>query len=113
MRRVDRRSFLKGIAGAAGAVAGMSLPAVDAFGAILGANERFRIAVCGVNGRGSSHIGGFRGLENVQVPFLVDPDEQVLARRVREHADKIGSAYEIRGETDVRSVLERDDVDAI
>lgn len=113
MQRLDRRSFLKGVAGAAGAASLLSLPAVDAYGAVLGANEQFRLAVCGLNGRGGAHIGGFSGQDNVQLPVLVDPDEKVLARRVREVKDKVSGRYEVEGESDVRKVLERDDIDAI
>ena len=32
---------------------------------VIGANDRMRIAVAGLNGRGKSHIGGFLSQKNV------------------------------------------------
>ena len=64
--RSSRRDFLKSAA-AAGfatfAVGSVTRP-------ILGANDRIRVAVCGVNGRGQSHIGGFSKLDGVEVATL-------------------------------------------
>ena len=96
MSRVKRRDFLKGTLGAAAAV---SLPSIAVEGAILGANERFRMGVCGLNGRGGSHIGGFGGDKRVELAWLVDPDENVLKRRLKGRKNCQGSA-------DVRKALE-------
>ncbi len=75
----NRRDFIKKSAlGTAGiTIGGMGFSA-KSYASILGANDRFRIAVCGLNGRGKSHINGFGGQENVEIVYLVDPDRQLL-----------------------------------
>ena len=113
MRRVNRRTFLKGVAGAAGAAATLNLPVAGLRGAVLGSNERFRMAVCGLNGRGGSHIGGFGGLDNVEIAYLVDPDARVLERRLKDLQEKTSGRYEVRGVADVRRALEDDTIDAV
>ena len=78
MARFNRRSFLKGsmaVAGAAVAIGG-----TKASGAILGANDRFRIAVAGVHSRGNSHIGGYINQKNVEIAYIIDPDSNVRNR---------------------------------
>ena len=76
-----RRSFLKAslAAGTAAVISGTKGRAK-----IIGANDRVRIAVAGLNGRGGSHIGGFMGQKNVEIAYLVDPDSRAVARRIDE-----------------------------
>jgi hypothetical protein len=64
MSKVTRREFLKSstVAGA-----GVLLCGTAASGRIIGANDRLRIAVAGVNGRGGSHISGWLGQPNVEI----------------------------------------------
>ena len=78
MSKTTRRKFLKDslIAGSAFAVCGPK-----AMGRIIGANNRLRIAVAGVNGRGGSHIGGWMGQDNVEVAYLIDPDKNFVFHR--------------------------------
>jgi predicted dehydrogenase len=47
----------------------------------VGANERVRIAVVGINGRGVSHISEFARMPGVEVAYLVDPDSRIFAAR--------------------------------
>ena len=112
MRRVHRRDFLK-VTAAVGAGAVISRPAVAKEGTVLGANERFRVAVCGLNGRGGSHVGGFGGIGGVDVAALVEPDEKVLGRKADDLQKKVGDRYEVAAEVDVRDVLEDKNIDAI
>jgi len=109
MSRVTRRRFLEHSAVAAGATLAIPL----ASGRVLGANDRLRIAVAGVNGRGAAHIGGWLGQKNVEVACLVDPDRKVLGRRVNDVGNKVKGAYTPQGATDIRRVLEDKDIDAI
>ena len=81
MSLTNRRQFLQ-TASAAGA--SFLITGTRASGQINGANNRLRIGVVGVNGRGSSHIGGWLSQENVEVAYLVDPDQKVLARRIND-----------------------------
>ena len=69
-KSLTRRTFIKNSAGAAVALSMPALIPKDAFGA----NDRIRVAVLGVNGRGKSHIKGFQSLDNVEVACLCDPD---------------------------------------
>ncbi|MBN1441143.1 MAG: Gfo/Idh/MocA family oxidoreductase [Planctomycetes bacterium] len=110
MRQMDRRTFLKGVLGAAGAAATINISTARAGSSILGANERFRIAVCGLNGRGGSHIGGFSGISDVEIAYLVDPDMHVLERAVSGFKKKFDG---VKGLMDVRKALEDKTLDAI
>jgi predicted dehydrogenase len=77
-----------------------------ASGNIIGANDRLRIGVAGLNGRGGSHIGGWRGQKNVEIVALIDPDKRVLAGRLK-------SIPGAKGYADVRKALEDKNLDAI
>ena len=76
MANVSRRKFLKNSTAAG---ASLLLTGTRASGKILGANNRLRIAVAGLNGRGQSHLGGWMDQDNVEIAYLIDPDQKVLA----------------------------------
>jgi predicted dehydrogenase len=78
MSRIHRRKFLKVTLGAAGVAATVGISGTRAGERILGANERLRIAVCGVNGQGRGHLRGYQGIDNVEVAWIVDPDRRLL-----------------------------------
>lgn len=106
-----RRSFL----GAASAT--IALPATLR-ARCLGSNDDLRIAVVGVRSRGGAHIGGFRNLKGVRVVALCDVDENILAREVQRFEkgnEKRGwpAGEKVRAYTDIRKLLEADDIDAI
>ena len=106
----SRRRFLA----ASAATGSLLLTAPRASARALGANDRVRIAVIGLNGRGQSHLGGFMGLDNVEIAYVVDPDQQVLDRTLAGLAKKAGDApLTTKGEKDIRKVLEDKNVDAI
>ena len=110
----ERRSFLKkSIFGTAGITIGAMSFSAKSYASIMGANERLRLAVCGVNGRGKSHIGGFTALEDVEIAYLVDPDSRVLAERLQTLKEGGGVHARARTEADVRRVLEDKNIDAI
>lgn len=109
MSRSSRRRFLRTSSAAAGAA--FLLNGTQASGAFLGAADRVRIAVAGVNGRGNSHIGGWLGQENIEIAYLIDPDEKVLERKVKEVADRTGKAP--KGVADVREALDDKNLDAL
>ncbi|MAG93464.1 MAG: dehydrogenase [Planctomycetaceae bacterium] len=110
MSQFTRRRFLQ-TTSAAGA--GLLLTGTRASGKIKGANDRVRIAVCGLNGRGGSHIGGWLGQENVEIAYLVDPDANVLAKRLKYVNDKADGRYTCKGSSDVRHAIEDKSIDAI
>lgn len=110
MSKVTRRTFLK-TSTAAGA--GVLLCGTAATGRVLGANERLRIAVVGVNGRGSSHISGWLEQPNVEIAYLVDPDQNVLARRMAGLQQKLEGKFTCKGVADLREALEDKTLDAV
>ncbi len=112
-RRTDRREFLRTTAVGLAGAATLNLPAIATAGTVLGANERFRMAVCGLNGRGGSHIGGFGKLSGVDLVYLVDPDAKDLDRKLGDLQKKVGDRYKVAGLADVRRALEDKNLDAI
>jgi predicted dehydrogenase len=95
-------------AGTAFAVCG-----IPSTGRVLGANNRLRIAVAGVKGRGGSHIKGWLEQDNVEVAYLIDPDENVLARRLKDLERMTEGNSACRGVADVRDALDDKNLDAI
>jgi predicted dehydrogenase len=99
---IDRRDFLK--TGAA---------AVAAFQAknVLGANDRVRVAVIGLRGRGLNHIQSIHGTPNVELAAICDIDESVIAERLGS-VEKLGMP---KPQTygDVRKLLEDKSIDAV
>ncbi|MCB9891939.1 MAG: Gfo/Idh/MocA family oxidoreductase [Planctomycetes bacterium] len=84
----------------------------------LGSNEDLRIAVVGVRSRGGAHIAGFRNLKGVRVVALCDVDRDILAREVERFENgnpKRGwpAGEKVRAYTDIRKLLEAEDIDAI
>lgn len=110
MSHTNRRQFLQ-TATAAGA--SFLITGTKASGQIKGANDRLRIGVVGVNGRGSSHIGGWLSQENVEVAYLIDPDQNVLARRLKDVQRRVQGQYSPQAITDVREALDDQNLDAI
>ncbi len=104
---ITRRDFMKKSAGlTAAAAAPMILP-----GSAKGANDKIRVAVLGVNGRGRSHIEGFMALENVEVTTLCDPDSQVLEQRAKQFQEKYSKKVKL--EKDLRKVFADKNIDAV
>lgn len=108
--RYTRRSFLKQSL-AAGAVAWIG--GTSASARIIGANDRLRIAVAGCNGRGKSHIGGWLDQPNVEIAYLIDPDQKVLDGALKNLEKKVPGKFTCQGVTDVRKALEDPTLDAI
>src|SRR5215217_1795136 len=104
---VSRRDFIKNSTGAAVA---LSIPYIIPASA-FGANDRVRVAVLGVNGRGQSHISGFNNLSNVEVATLCDPDDNILQKRAKEFEEKTGK--KVKTENDLRKVFEDKSIDAV
>ncbi|MEM7453021.1 MAG: Gfo/Idh/MocA family oxidoreductase [Planctomycetota bacterium] len=106
--RPNRRRFLKASAALG---AGVLISGTRASGNILGANDRVRIAVAGTNGRGGAHIGGWQGQDNVEVIYVIDPEEGALAKGM----NQVNGADEGRcqGVPDFRTALDDATLDAI
>jgi predicted dehydrogenase len=118
----SRRNFLKTAATGAvvAAVSPLAMagekvkkPMVIPAGA-KGANDRLRVAVLGVNGRGKSHIEeimGLAGKANVDVAAICDPDMEVLQERAAEFEKKYGRKVVI--EQDFRKLYDDKTIDAV
>src|SRR5262245_32056638 len=103
---LTRRSLL---AGAIASVATTSFSA-RSYAQIKGANDRLRVAVMGLNGRGMAHVKAFAAASNLQVTHLVDVDSNVLQTRGAEVAQKFAPA---KLERDYRRVLDSKSVDIL
>src|SRR5579859_4168716 len=97
--RPARRTFLK-----AGAVAAVGLASASSAKKVLGANERIRIAVVGVRGRGWDNVKEYRPIPGVEIAYLCDVDESVLRQRVAD-AEKM-DIPKPQTYVDVRKLLE-------
>ena len=111
MNSLTRRSFITQSALAAGSLALISGTRSSA--KVIGANNRLRIAVAGLNGRGKSHIAGWLDQPNVEIAYLIDPDQTVLDRALQSLQGKIAGKYTCKGLSDVRKALEDPTLDAI
>jgi predicted dehydrogenase len=76
----QRRDFLKRAA-AGGLAAAFAISGTKAAGRILGANDRVRVAVAGIHGRGQQHITAYGEMRDVEIAWLVDPDSRLFASR--------------------------------
>lgn len=105
MRKVTRREFVKG---SIAAMATITVAGTKSSGQVQGANETIRVAVAGLNGRGSAHVGAYAGMQNVQITYLVDPDTRTYAPRLRQI-----QGAQPRTVQDIRRALEDRNVDAV
>jgi hypothetical protein len=69
MTHCSRRRFLL----ASGTTGTLLLTGTRSTRAIAGANDRVRIALLGVNGRGRNHLAGFGAIPGVEIAAVVDP----------------------------------------
>ncbi len=97
----SRRDVLKAAAGAA-----LLVPQ-----RVLGANDRVRVAVVGLRGRGLDHIKKVKQTPGVELAAVVEVDENVLAARLGD-IEKLGLAKPATF-VDIRKMLEDRSIDAI
>ena len=94
MPRQTRRNFLKHTVAAAAGASTFAIAGTKSSGRLLGANDTIRIAIAGLNGRGGEHVKQFSNMENVQITYLVDPDDAPSVRGLpggTAHAETIKS----------------------
>jgi predicted dehydrogenase len=100
----NRRNFLK--TGAGVAALGLMRPE-----RILGANDRVRLAICGLRGRGLDHIKRFSQVAGLEIAAVCDIDENVMSRRLSDIEER--GLPKPKTYTDVRKLLEDQSIDAI
>ncbi len=110
MSDISRRSFVKGAATAAASTATVSI--MTSKNSWAGANDRIRMAVIGIRGRGGSHINGFSAQKNVEVVALCDVDERLFAGRIKKDFEGKGRAIP-KTCTDMRALFDDDSIDAV
>jgi predicted dehydrogenase len=96
---MDRRFFVKGMAGAALASRAVS------------ANDKLNVAVIGIRGRGRSIAASLAGLPEANITSLCDVDENVYPRAAKAVEDKNGSKPPLV--KDLRRILDDKSVDAV
>ncbi|MGH9327504.1 MAG: Gfo/Idh/MocA family protein [Terriglobia bacterium] len=106
---VSRRQFLK---------TGVASASVASFGAInffprrvFGANDRVRVAICGLHGRGMDHIRSYAKVPQAEIAALCDIDENVLRERLAD-VEKMGIPKPVTY-VDVRKLLDDKSIDAV
>src|SRR3954466_10444353 len=67
-------------------------------------NERLNVCVMGVNGRGGTHVGAFKGRKDTQITHICDVDGSVGARVCDGIEKDTGSRPKLV--TDIREALE-------
>ena len=107
MSRQSRRVFLAQSAAVGAAFALPSLVPARAFGA----NDKIRVAVAGIHGRGGSHIEAFASNKDSEVAYLVDPDSRLFDKRAAGVEKKTGKRPQCV--QDIRKALEDKSLDAV
>jgi predicted dehydrogenase len=107
MTFLDRRQFVRG---SAAGLFFLNAPRIGTRVRRRSPNEELGVAVVGIRGRGGNHIEGFRRLPDVRIVALCDVDEEVLAGQAQKFIDR---GETVATYTDLRHVLERDDVDVV
>ena len=72
---------------------------------------KVRVAIIGVNGRGSSHISELQSRKGAEIAAIVDVDEAVGGKRTEEIEKKTGKRPQLY--TDLRKCLEDKSIDAV
>jgi len=111
MPLITRRSFLKQSTLAAGSYALIS--GTQSSAKVIGANDRLRIAIAGCHGRGKAHMAGWLGVPNVDIAYLIDPDQKVLDESLKGLEGRVKGPFNCKGLADVRKALEDPTLDAI
>jgi predicted dehydrogenase len=118
---ISRRKFLEeSLLAAAASVAascasrGTTSTATAPVPAPTGANDRIRVAIIGVNGRGMAHVRGFAKKPGVEIATICDLDEAAAAKAIKETLDKSPPGTKApRFERDLRRVMEDKEIDVI
>lgn len=77
---------------------------------IVGANDRIRVGVIGVNGHGMTHVNAYRKMEGVEIAAICDIDTAVLNRVV---SGLKSNGVNTEAFSDMRRMLDRPEIDAV
>ena len=101
---MNRRYFLMSTAVMAGSAAIKGLAQSP--------NERVRVAVIGLGGRGSSHVNAWSRMPNVEVAAICDVDESHIGEKFK-LLESRGVKNKPTTHVDIRKLLESKDIDAV
>ncbi|MBI1790029.1 MAG: Gfo/Idh/MocA family oxidoreductase [Acidobacteria bacterium] len=76
-----------------------------------GANDRVRLAIIGLGGRGNDHLNLFSSIEGVEIGTLVEPDGNRAEKAAAALYQKTGKRARL--ESDMRRVFEDKSIDAV
>ncbi|NOY97228.1 MAG: Gfo/Idh/MocA family oxidoreductase [Chlorobi bacterium] len=110
----SRRDFIKKSVGASAAIAvGGVLPGYSAlsYGRIVGANEKIRASVVGVNSRGNALALNFASQPNCDVAHVCDVDSRAIKKCIKGVEET--QELKVKGFGDFRRSLESKDIDAV
>src|SRR5262245_428528 len=110
MAHISRRRFLQAAA-ASTAFPLFTIAGTKASGKVLGANDRIRVGVAGINGRGTAHIDEFAALDKVEIAYLIDPDTNLYNSRKKQVKERAGN--EPTCVQDIRQALDDKNLDAV
>jgi predicted dehydrogenase len=117
MSRLTRRRFVQLAAAGLGATAASGIHAnfviagTKSSGKVVGANDKIRVAVAGIHGRGGEHISSYANMEGVEIAYLVDPDSTLFASRIKSIEALAGNRP--KAVQDLRKALEDKNLDAV
>jgi hypothetical protein len=77
---------------------------------LLGANQRVRVAICGVRGRGTDQLKNYSKLPNVEIAAVCDVDEIIRAKCLSNMEQWIAKP---KTYVDIRKLLEDKSIDAV
>jgi predicted dehydrogenase len=110
MKNLSRRRVLQ--AAAASAVFPLfTISGTKASGKVIGANDTINAAICGINGRGGSHISELGVVDKVRITNLVDPDQSIWEHRIKDVEAKNGNKP--TPVQDLRKILEDKSLDVV
>lgn len=111
---LERGTILAAVAAAGSPLVGRAAEKAERKG---GANDRLRVAVVGVRGRGMSHVDGYLGKNNCEIAAICDCDEGVIANAMKTVKDgkkgQAGQGEAPKFEKDFRKLLDDKSIDVI
>ncbi len=113
MADFTRREFLENtmFTAAAAAATGVAMPRVS-YGKESGPNDKLRVAILGLNGRGQIHLGGFAARNDCEITVVCDPDEMVGMTKGVERVEK-HTGRKPKYVRDLRQVMDDQDIDIV
>jgi len=111
MNGISRRNFVKGsLAATAGLGIGSTFTS-SAWGKVRGANDAIRVGIIGTGGKGTSHLGMFKGIEGVRIAAVCDADEAHITAALKmkyPEGKNLPATY-----TDFRKIIDDKTIDAV